>query len=267
MLGVITRDQLYAKLGSQYGYSLHYKKPVSEIAATEFMSVEHTTPIDQVAKAAMRRKADNLYDFITVTKESKYFGIVTVRDLLEKTIEIEIVNAKHLNPLSELPGNLMIEKRLEGCLESGRPHCVLYFDIDNFKSYNDVYGFEKGDMVIRALTSILQENISADQFIGHIGGDDFIAVVEEGDIQTICSRIITRFDATIADYYSEADFEKGFILAKNRHGVEESYPLMSLSIGGVLSAAFHDIYELSERASLVKRKCKQIAGSVFLLEK
>ncbi len=266
VLGVITRDQLYGKLSTQYGYSLHYKKPISEIMSLDFMSVEHTTPIDLVAKTAMQRKADNLYDFITVTKENKYFGIVTVRDLLEKTIEIEIVNAKHLNPLSELPGNLIIEKQLEKCVDACLPYYILYFDIDNFKSYNDVYGFEKGDMVIRSLTFILKESIPADQFIGHIGGDDFIAVVENTDIEPICARIISQFDSSTVNFYSAQDLKKGFILSKNRHGVEESYPLMSISIACVLSRNFNNIYELSEKASLIKKKCKQVAGSVFLME-
>jgi diguanylate cyclase (GGDEF) domain len=266
VLGVITRDQLYGKLSSQYGYSLHYKKPIAEIMTSDFMSVDHTTPIDLVAKTAMQRKADNLYDFITVTKENKYFGIVTVRDLLEKTIEIEIVNAKHLNPLSELPGNLIIEKQLEKCVETGTPYNILYFDIDNFKSYNDVYGFEKGDMVIRSLTYILKENVPADQFIGHIGGDDFIAVVSNADIQEVCDKIIGQFDSSTVNFYSAEDLEKGFILSKNRHGVEESYPLMSISIAGVLSQKFNNIYELSEKASMVKKKCKQIVGSVFLMD-
>lgn len=266
VLGVITRDQLYAKLSSQYGYSLHYRKPIADIMALEFMSVEHTTPIDLVAKTAMQRNADNLYDFITVTKENKYFGIVTVRDLLEKTIEIEIVNAKHLNPLSELPGNLIIEKQLEKCVEACAPYYILYFDIDNFKSYNDVYGFEKGDMVIRSLTYILKESLPADQFIGHIGGDDFIAVVENSDIDMVCDKIISQFDSSTVNFYSAEDLEKGFILSKNRHGVEESYPLMSISIAGVLSRNFDNIYELSEKASMIKKKCKQVVGSCFLLE-
>ncbi|MEI6100219.1 MAG: bifunctional diguanylate cyclase/phosphodiesterase [Eubacteriales bacterium] len=266
VLGVITRDQLFGKLSTQYGYSLHYKKPISDIISADFMSVDHTTPIDLVAKTAMQRKADNLYDFITVTKDNKYFGIVTVRDLLEKTIEIEIVNAKHLNPLSELPGNLIIEKQLEKCVDAGKPYTILYFDIDNFKSYNDVYGFEKGDMVIRSLTFILKENISSDQFIGHIGGDDFIAVVENKEVQTICNSIISQFDSSTTHFYSTEDLEKGFILSKNRHGVEESYPLMSISIAGVLSPRFNNIYEISETASMIKKKCKQVAGSIFMME-
>lgn len=200
--GVITRDQLNAGLSSQYGYSLYYKKPVRELMSRDFMCVDVETPIDLVAKTAMQRTVDRLYDFITVTKGERYFGIVTVRDLLMKTIEIEIVNAKHLNPLTELPGNLMIEKHLEKCLKLQRPQHILYIDIDNFKPYNDVYGFEKGDMVLRTVTAILKQNIPSDQFIGHIGGDDFIAVLQSGRTEEICNSILKQFDDSVINHYS-----------------------------------------------------------------
>ncbi len=264
--GVITRDQLNAHLSSQYGYSLYYKKPVRELMSHDFMCVDVETPIDLVAKTAMQRPVDRLYDFITVTREERYFGIVTVRDLLVKTIEIEVVNAKHLNPLTELPGNLMIEKRLEKCLKLKRPQHILYIDIDNFKPYNDVYGFEKGDMVLRTVTAILKKNIPSDQFIGHIGGDDFIAVLEDNQTEDICNKILKQFDDSAINYYSQEDVMQGYILSKNRHGVEESFPLMSISIAGLCNRNLENIFELSEKASLLKKKCKQRAGSVYIME-
>jgi GGDEF domain-containing protein/predicted transcriptional regulator len=251
--GVITRDQLNAGLSSQYGYSLYYKKPVRELMSRDFMCVDMETPIDLVAKTAMQRTVDRLYDFITVTKGERYFGIVTVRDLLMKTIEIEIVNAKHLNPLTELPGNLMIEKHLEKCLKLQRPQHILYIDIDNFKPYNDVYGFEKGDMVLRTVTAILKQNIPSDQFIGHIGGDDFIAVLQSGRTEEICNSILKQFDDSVINHYSQEDVANGFILSKNRHGVEESFPLMSISIAGLSNRNLENIFELSEKASLIKK--------------
>ena len=264
--GAITRDRLYSNLSSQYGFSLYYNKPVKEVMSREFMSVDYETPVDLVAKIAMQRKTDQLYEFITVTKGERYFGIVTVRDLLMRTIEIEIVNAKHLNPLTELPGNLMIEKHLEKCLRIPKKQYVLYIDIDNFKSYNDVYGFEKGDMVLRTVTAILKKNIPADHFVGHIGGDDFIAVTADGHTDLLCHRIIKQFDESVINYYTTEDVAKGYILSKNRHGVEETYPLMSISIAGLSNRNLKNVFELSEKASLVKKRCKQCPGSVFMLE-
>lgn len=266
--GVITREHLSSQLGGQYGYSLNYKKNISEIMMRNYMEADYQTPVDLVAKTAMQREQDKLYDFITITKDEKYYGIVTVKDLLEKTIEIEVANAKHLNPLSELPGNPIIEKHLEYCIQAQQPFCVLYFDINNFKSYNDVYGFEKGDMVIRQLTKILKDAIPSDEFIGHIGGDDFIAVMNRENPEKISEQILLLFDQMSKESYSIADQDKGYILTKNRHGMEESFPLMSLSIAVIRFKRHHckSIYELSEMATGIKKKCKQIAGSTFIIE-
>lgn len=265
LLGVITRNYLHSKLSGQFGYSLYSNKPISDIMSKNFMSVDYRMSIDRVAKIAMQREPDKLYDFITITKDGKYVGIVTVKDLLEKAIQIEIVNAKHINPLSELPGNLLIERHLELCIASKRQYTVLYFDIDDFKSYNDVYGFEKGDIVIKRLTQILKKYIPTKEFVGHIGGDDFIAVLYHNKAEELCQNVIREFDAMVPQIYNENDAIKGFITAKNRHGVEESYPLMSLSIAGITNRDFKNIYELSEKASRLKKICKQKPGSNYML--
>lgn len=265
ILGVITRNQINKYLSGLYGYHLYANKPVKDILSTDFMKVDYKTPIDIVAKIAMQREIEKVYDFIAVTKEDEYYGIVTVKDLLEKTIQIEIVNAKHLNPLSELPGNLLIEKQLEYCIATYEKYCILYLDIDNFKAYNDTYGFERGDYVIKTITQILKRNIPKTDFIGHIGGDDFIAIMKQNGIAELCTNIIQDFDKSIQKFYNQDDLHKGFIVAKNRHGVEESFPLLSITIVGVSNENFKNIFDLTEQAAKMKKICKQKQGSNFLL--
>ena len=158
VLGVVTKHKFYMQLGGRYGFSLFLNKPISSIMERDFLSVDYHTTIDTVARKAMARQAEEVYDFITVTCEGKYFGTVSVMELLEKSIDAMILNAKNLNPLSELPGNTLIERQLELIVGSKQDMTVLYFDIDNFKSYNDVYGFTNGDRVIRFLTKIPKGN-------------------------------------------------------------------------------------------------------------
>jgi diguanylate cyclase (GGDEF)-like protein len=265
ILGVITRNQLNKYLSAPYGYHLYANKPVKDILNTDFMKVDYKTPIDIVAKIAMQREIDKVYDFIAVTKDDKYFGVVTVKDLLEKTIQIEIVNAKHLNPLSELPGNMLIEKQLEYCIATCEKYCVLYLDIDNFKAYNDVYGFERGDYVIKIITQILKRNIPKTDFIGHIGGDDFLAIMNNNGAKELCINIIHDFDKAVHKFYNQADLNRGYIVAKNRHGVEESFPLLSITIVGVSNENFKNIYDLTEYAAKTKKICKQKWGSNYLI--
>lgn len=265
--GVVTRNSFYSKLGWQYGYSLYSSKSISNIMNKSFLCVDYKMPIDMVIKLAMARSKDTLYDFVTVTKNSKYYGMVTIKDLIEKTIEIEVDNARHSNPLTGLPGNVIIEETLENCISLNKEYCVLYFDIDNFKAYNDVYGFENGDKIIKILAKAISSNISQDGFIGHIGGDDFIAIICSWDIEKLCENIIKDFDLLALACYEERDLSNGYITAQNRHGVEEKFPLVSVSIAGITNKRreFVNIYALAKESSKLKKKCKQNSGSCYLI--
>lgn len=265
LVGVITRNELYSNLSGPFGYSLNSNKPIINIMSKDFLSVDYKTPIDTVAKHAMKREYSKLYDFITITKDEKYYGIVTVKDLLEKSIQIEVHNAKHINPLSELPGNLLIEMNLEECIHTQENYCVLYFDINNFKSYNDVYGFEKGDVVLKKLTAILKRNIPQHEFIGHIGGDDFIAILLSSEPEELCNNIINDFTESVYKFYNINDFNRGYIISSNRRGIKESFPLLSISIAGLRNNSYKDIFDLSEKASHVKSMCKQRGGSNYII--
>lgn len=265
--GVVTRNSFYSKLGWQYGYSLYSSKAISNIMNTNFLSVDYKMPIDMVIKLAMARAKETLYDHITITKDSKYYGMVTIKDLIEKTIEIEVDNARHSNPLTGLPGNVIIEQNLEKCIFSNGEYCVLYFDIDNFKPYNDVYGFENGDKVIKFLAKAISSNISSADFIGHIGGDDFIAVLSYWNTEKVCEKIIKDFDSLALDCYDEKDLKNGYITAQNRHGIVEKFPLVSVSIAGLTNKRrdFASIYALAKESSKLKKRCKQNSGSCYII--
>jgi len=264
LVGVITRNQLHFKISGPYGYSLYSNKAIQEIMDTNFLQVDVNTPIHIVAKLAMMRDSERLYDFITIMKDGQYYGIVTVKELLEKTVEIEINFAKHMNPLTELPGNVLIEQQLQHCIETTENYSVLYLDLDNFKPYNDVYGFEKGDQVLTQLADILKEIVSPNDFIGHIGGDDFIVVASAESGVTYSEQIIQQFDANIKQFYTQKDVGNGWIASKNRHGKDELFPLLTISIAVIFDDHFQTTYELARKVSEVKKQCKQLAGSNYL---
>jgi diguanylate cyclase (GGDEF)-like protein len=265
--GVVTRNLLNAVVAGVYGYSLNSRKPIASIMDCDFLSMDYKTPVNVAGKLAMARCDDKVYDFITVLQDGVYHGIVTIKDLLNKTIEIEVTNATQLNPLTMLPGNMQIEKALHNVLYAQSDSCVLYFDIDSFKAYNDVYGFESGDRVIRHLASTIIETVGEENFVGHVGGDDFVAVVRRADAEAVCSTILKRFDASIQTFYKEKDVDRGYIIAKNRQGFEEQYPLVSLSIAGVAanSHSYSNVFELSAEASRIKKECKMIPGSSYII--
>ncbi len=264
ILGVVTKNSFYKSLSTQFGYSLYTNKPVEKLLETDFLCVDGETTVDIVSRNAMVRTPEKIYDFIVVTVNNKYYGTVTIKDLLEKTIEIEVMNAKNLNPLSELPGNVVIERELERAIALGEDYTVLYFDLDNFKAYNDVYGFENGDRVLKYFAKLLKTHAN-DNFIGHIGGDDFILMLKQEKGEEICKEIIFNFNKEIVLFYKECDIAKGYISAKNRMGIDESFPIISISIAGVSTYGYNNLYELAEAAGKLKKICKQKSGSNFLI--
>lgn len=233
VLGVLTREKLLKQLSGRYGFSLHHNKPIIDLADKNFLKVEGEASISSVAKLAMEREVDSLYDFIVVTEQDHFAGIVTVRNLLKKATEIDMDAAKSANPLTGLPGNNIIEEKIRQCVEERDSYTVYYFDLDNFKAFNDVYGFEKGDEVILILADVLKKNMEKDDFVGHIGGDDFVAIQYSRGENNYADKIRSQFEKRAHMLYSEEDRRRKSIFAKNRHGVMERFPLVSVTIVSV----------------------------------
>ena len=140
---------------------------------------------------------------------------------------------------------------------------MLYFDLDNFKAYNDTYGFLGGDEVIKQTARIITKNVNADcnvhNFVGHIGGDDFVALVDGHNYEEICQSIILEFDTKILDYFSDEDRERGYLEVPNRKGVIEEFPLVSISVGivEVSKGRFHNILEIGEVGEIGRASCRE----------
>ncbi len=152
---------------------------------------------------------------------------------------------------------------MKQCVSDDHPYCIIYFDIDNFKAYNDVYGFENGDLIIKLLADMIVTYLPKGEFAGHVGGDDFVVILDNYEGASLCGSIIREFDQKILQYYNPQDVKNGYIVAEDRHGTIEKFPLISLSIAGVSNKAhrFFNIYELTEELAKIKKKSKQQAGS------
>lgn len=153
------------------------------------------------------------------------------------------------NPLTRLPGNVSILKELSRRLDSKTLFAVCYMDIDKFKAYNDTYGFEHGDEVIRETARILIRSVkevgNPDDFIGHIGGDDFMVVTNPEKVDKLCQKIIESFNKTVPSFYNEEDRERNYILGHDRQGKEQKFSLLSISIG-VVTNEFRKIDHLAQ---------------------
>jgi diguanylate cyclase (GGDEF)-like protein len=199
-------------------------------------------------------------------------------DVREVYLRIEY-NLKRLerisdnNPLTGLPGNISISKAIQKIMESSKPYGVAYIDLDNFKAYNDTYGFTQGDELIKSLARILVNTVSElsrdDYFIGHIGGDDFVFVVPLDRVETVAKEVIKRFNLLVPSFLKKEDQERGYFIGTNRVGEILKIPLPSISIAivPVWKGKFKHIGEISARAAEVKKVAKSLEGSSYFIDR
>jgi len=176
------------------------------------------------------------------------------------------------NPLTRLPGNVSIEKEILRRIETRAPFAVLYLDLNSFKAYNDVYGFVKGDEVIRETARIIRTMAEPDGgFVGHIGGDDFIVLSTPEHAEALSRKILQAFDGKSPEFYTAEDQSRGYIVTKNRQSLETRYPLLSMAIG-IVTNQHRKIVSLGEVSTIgaeMKRFAKETKekGSNFAIDR
>lgn len=180
---------------------------------------------------------------------------------------------RDVSPLTGLPGNFRISQELETRIRQGLPLAIVQADLDNFKAYNDHYGFMRGDQVIKFTAHALLEAAAgcgaSDAFVGHIGGDDFLAVVHPDAAEAFCKLGITTFDNGILDFYDTEDALRGYIEVPDRRGEQHAFPIVSISMGVVTNVhrPITSQWEASAIAVEMKEYAKQVSGSSYRIDR
>lgn len=178
-----------------------------------------------------------------------------------------------INPLTRLPGNIAILKQIQTRLDSGEIFAVAWADLDDFKPFNDKYGFARGDEVLKMVGRLILNTVKEEQpygsFVGHIGGDDFVFIVDHDLVRAVSEKIIRNFDDIIPIFYDEEDRVKGYIESTDRSGNRRVFPLMTISIGVAHNKLirFSLSVEITEIASEMKRYAKQTPGSCYKVDR
>ena len=234
--------------------------------ATRFIPIIMLTVDNQV-----RRKVEGLgkgaddYVLKTIDPEELEARIET---LIRRTRE-----QANVNPLTKLPGNLVIEQVVRERLEKGIPFSVCYCDLDNFKAYNDRYGYAAGDRVLlhtsQLIVQAVNETGGAQDFVGHIGGDDFVLVTTPDKELEVSNAIMSSLDASIAEFYDEEDLQNQGIALEGHGGEIQRYPLMTITIAAVNNRenTFESHCIVAERAAEIKLYLKRFDGSNFLSDR
>ena len=205
--------------------------------------------------------------YIVKPIDEDYF-YMTIKNMIDF-----VTTNRRVSPLTGLPGNVQIQAEIKKRVLSREEFAVLYLDLDNFKAYNDVYGFSNGDEIIKFTAKTIVKHIheipEGDNFVGHIGGDDFVAVISKYDYEKLCKDIINEFDELVPNYYTEEDVERGFVEVANRRGIIEQFPIVSISIGvvEVEKGKFTTPLEIGEVSAQVKHKAKEIQGSTYVINR
>jgi diguanylate cyclase (GGDEF)-like protein len=191
-------------------------------------------------------------------------------------IKMILVRTSHIlnaSPLTKLPWNTLINAKIVQLIEQSEKYAICYLDIDNFKSFNDEYGFSHGDLVLEntatLLTNVLKKQISTCNFIGHIGGDDFVFITKPEYIDTVCQKTIKHFDEMVLKYYSEKDKKNGFLTVTERNGKTRKFPLMSASIAVITNEQrnIQHIAEINAIAAELKKHAKSYSGSIYIKDR
>lgn len=264
-VGIVHRHSLSEALLKPFATDLFARKPISRLMSQDFLAVELKQSLQKVSRLLTSRARQRIEEDFIIIQGGRYLGLGRVIDVLKLITEQKLQQARHANPLTLLPGNVPIQQCLSRLLQQQREAAVCYVDIDSFKPFNDLYGYAKGDEVLLCLAQCLNERVDpARDFVGHIGGDDFMLVLGSTDWREKLGRLIEDFQSQCRRFYREEHLQAGCFVAHNRHGQRQEYALLSLSIG-VVHVSKEDCLQLdasrlAELASEAKRHAKAVPG-------
>ncbi|WP_298015935.1 GGDEF domain-containing protein [uncultured Castellaniella sp.] len=270
-VGVLKRSSLVERFSLPFQRELYGGRPCRLFMDSKPLIVDMHTPLLTLSRWLAETESHALATDFIITARGHYLGIGSSRDLLQALNRLQLRAARHANPLTQLPGNVPIDRQIQRYLASGLRFAVCYADLDHFKPFNDVFGYRMGDDVIRLLSQVLSQQVDGQQdFLGHIGGDDFIVLFRSGDWQQRCRRMIESFHQGMAQLMVEAG--RGDVhgyVAEDRQGQPRHYDLPALSLGAVPvePGAYHSRHQIAQAASEAKSQAKKQAGSSLFIER
>lgn len=269
-VGTVHCHELSQLMLKPYARELHGRKPIVQMLAPDSLIVDVHQSLQGVSRLLTSRARQRLEEDFVITEQGRYLGLGRVIDVLRHITELQIRQAQSANPLTLLPGNISIQECLQRLLKNSLQAHLCYIDLDSFKPFNDVYGYGKGDQVLLGLAQILRELCDPDcDFVGHIGGDDFMLVLRNDNWRDQLALLEQRFRMLCSKLYRPEHLEAGGFDAPDREGHWRRHDLISLSIG-VLAVPTHagqmvDSARLAELASRNKHEAKRTRGfSIFL---
>ena len=269
-IGLIHRLRLLDRLARPYHRELYGNKPCAQFIEHVPLIVDHNTSLQDLGYLFTAANSHHLTDGFIITEEARFIGVGTGVDLIREITTMQMDAARYANPLTQLPGNVPINEHIEALLVNSAPFSICYADLDSFKPFNDLYGYSKGDEVIQITADLLRDITDPDcDFIGHIGGDDFIVVFTSPDWRKRCEALLDRFPVATAHLYRAAHLAEGGYVTANRQGAQEFHALVSISLGvvNIDSGRPYTNHQVAEFAAQAKIEAKKIRGNSLFIER
>lgn len=269
-VGLINRYKLIDGFARPFRRELYGKKPCDRFMDPAPLVVEQDISIQELSNRVVEAEKHHLSNGFILTDQGRYLGLGTGHDLMRAITEMQINAARYANPLTLLPGNVPIDEHIERLLLAHAHFCVCYCDLDHFKPFNDVYGYHCGDEVIQLTAKVLSGFCDPTQdFIGHVGGDDFIILFQSADWEARCNNILKMFGECVLSFFSIEDRERGGYVTEDRQGKKVFHPLTSLSLGVVkiVPGQFGSLHQVAAAAAEAKKQAKKISGNALFVER
>jgi GGDEF domain-containing protein len=268
-VGLISRSVMINDYARPYRKELYGQRSCEMMMDKSALIVDKDTSLKDLSNLILQSKPHHLSAGFIITENTQYIGMASGHDLLRLITKMQIDTARYANPLTLLPGNVPISEQIDSLLQSGTQFVACYCDLDHFKPFNDVYGYKKGDEVIQKTGQLLTEICGPYDFVGHIGGDDFIVLFQSKNWESRCNTLLSNIAQTFPSFYSAQDLRNGGITTQDRQGEQRFHPFISLSIGALIvdSTIYQSHHQVSTACVHAKKQAKAIAGNCLFIER
>jgi len=268
-IGLLNRVAFINSIGRPFYRELFGRKSCTSLMNASPSMVERTTPLHEMFELLKGEDQRYLTDGFILTSRGEYLGLATGERFVRALTEYRVEAARHANPLTSLPGNIPISAHIGRLLSRDSQFAVGYFDLRNFKPFNDVYGYWRGDEMIRLLAGTLVSHTDRQlDFVGHVGGDDFVVVFQNDNWLKRIECILCEFNERARSLYDDADKAAGYIWSEDRMGNPCSFPLSTAVVGAVVvdGTRFDRPEQVASAAADAKRIAKHSEGGLHVLQ-
>jgi len=269
-VGLITRASMIDRFARVYQRELYGKKPCTSFMDAHPLITDKDTSLQELSGLIVNSDRRHLFNGFIITDQGRFLGVGNSHDLMREITQMQLVAARYANPLTLLPGNVPINEHIDRLLQNRVRFCACYADLDHFKPFNDIHGYRKGDDAIQLTGQLLIENCDPElDFVGHIGGDDFIILFQSEDWEARCQSILQAFETAIAGHYPDDDRARGGYYAEDRQGNRVFHPLVSLSLGAVrVEPEQHSSsHQVASAAAEAKKQAKKTSGNTLFIDR